>query len=257
MPNTIKITTVCVDARTPHRIGAMFYSILNQVENIFNDAIKEAGSQYPDHGSKFHKVPFYDEHDTEEVYADMWILPEPLAKKAIAKATDLVKDNEKFLSSASYIKVAECDNNELTLNEVTEADRLAQKYSKSPALFTKAVRRIDGNKSCFIDRTLEGHIKKFIDVPSYAVHGVDFYSTRGAKQVCDFDLLTYVYAGVDEKSRKQYIDYARAYPDDVIIAEDYESDRVFPKDIPLGNVSKADFLEAYWKVADEREKARR
>lgn len=257
MPNTIKIIHVCVDARTPYRNGSMFYSILNQVENIFEGAIKEAGSQYPDHASKFHKVPFYDEHETEEVYADMWILPEPLAKKAIAKATDLVKENEKFLSSASYIKVVECSRDELTLNEVSEADRLAQKYSsKSPALFTKAVRRIDG-KSCFIDRTLEGHIKKFIDVPSYAVRGVDFYSTRDAKQVCDFDLLTYVYAGVDEKSRKQYIDYARAYPDDVIIADDYVSDKVFPKDIPLGNVSKADFLEAYWKVADEREKDRR
>lgn len=255
MPNTIKITNVCVDARTPHLNGDEFDSIFNQVESIFNGAIKEAGMQYPDHRSKFNKVPFYDEHETEKVYVDEWLLPEPIAKKAIAKATEVVKENERFLSSASYIKVEELGSKELTLNEVSEAERLAQRYSKSPALFTKAVRRIDG-QSCFIDHTLENHIKKFIDVPSYAVRGVGFYSTRGAEQVCDFELLTYVYAGVDKKSRKQYIAYARAYPDDVIIAEDYVNDKVFPKDIPLGNVSKADFLEAYWKVADEREESR-
>ena len=252
MPNTIKITKLCVDARTPFRNGSMFHSILNQVEQIFDSAIKEAGSQYPDHASKFHKVPFYDEHETEEVYADKWILPEPLAKEAIAKANKLVKENEKFLSSASYIEVVDCGSEELTLNEVSEADRLAQKYAdKSPALFTKAVRRIDGNKSCFIDRTLESHIKKFIKIEDFEVRGVGFYSTNGAKTVYDFDLLTYVYNGVSADSRKRYIEYARAYPDDVIIAEDYKSDKVFPKDIPLGNVTKAEFLEAYWKLADE------
>jgi hypothetical protein len=252
MSNTIKITKLCVDARTPYRTCDNFSSLLNRVNKMFNDAVKEAGSKYPDHRSKFHCAPFYDEHDTEKVYADEWLLPEAIAKATMDKVNAMLQENERLLSSSSYIKVDELGSEEVVLNEVTEADRLAQKYAdKSPALFTKAVRRIDGHKSCFIDYTLESHIKKFIKIEDFEVRGVGFYSTNGAKAVYDFDLLTYVYNGVSADSRKRYIEYARAYPDDVIIAEDYKSDKVFPKDIPLGNVSKADFLEAYWKLADE------
>ena len=253
MPNTIKITTLCVDARTPYRICDNFSSLLARVNNMFEEAVKKAGSKYPDHRAKFHSVPFYDEHDTEKVYADRWFLPESIAKETMDKVANMLQENERLLSSSSYIKVDELGSEEVVLNEVTEADRLAQKYAdKSPALFTKAVRRIDGNKSCFIDRTLESHIKQFINIESYEVRGVGFYSTSGAKQVCDFDLLTYVYNGVSADRRKRYIEYARTYPDDVIIAEDYISDKVFPKDIPLGKVTKAEFLEAYWKLEDER-----
>lgn len=252
MSNTIKISKICVDARTPYRTCDNFSSLLNRVNKMFEDAVKEAGSKYPDHRSKFHSVPFYDEHDTEKVYADEWLLPEAIAKATLDKVNTMLHENKHLLSSSSYIKVVELGSEEVVLNEVTEADRLAQKYAdKSPALFTKAVRRIDEHKSCFIDRTLERHIKEFIDIEDFEVHGAGFYSTNGAKTVYDFDLLTYVYNGVSADRRKRYIAYARAYPDDVIIAEDYKSDKVFPKDIPLGNVTKAEFLEAYWKLADE------
>lgn len=252
---TIKLIKIMVDARTGYRAD-MFDKVYSVVTGIMNKAVSDAGDKYPDYRSMFAHVPFYDEHDTERVYADTWLVPKEFATAAIEKATAHVTANSRFLDNQSYIKVVEVDTVDLELAQVSEADKLAQKYvASSPALFSKVIHRM-GNSTFFGDRDGERRMKKFIDVPDYAVHSYGFVSVSSGSKVTKFTLLTYVYSGVSQKERQKYIEYVKANPDDVIIADNYESDRRTPKDIPLGNVSKADFLEAYWKVADERERRR-
>ena len=252
---SIKLIKIMVDARTGFRAD-MFDEVYSTVTGIMDKAVSDAGDKYPDYRSKFTHVPFYDEHDTEKVYADTWLVPQEFATVAIEKATANVTANARFLSNQSYINVVEVDTVDLELAQVSEADKLAQKYAtSSPALFSKVIHRM-GNSTFFGDRDGERRMKKFIDVPDYSVHSYGFVSVSSGSKVLKFTLLTYVYSGVSKKKRQEYIEYVKANPDDVIIADNYESDRSTPKDIPLGNVSKAEFLEAYWKVADELDRRR-
>lgn len=252
---SIKLIKVMVDARTGYQAD-MFDKVYSAVTGIMNTAVSDAGNKYPDYRSKFTHVPFYDEHETEKVYADTWLVPQEFATAAIEKATAHVTANSRFLSSQSYIKVVEVDTVDMELAHVSEADKLAQQYiDKSPALFTKAIYRL-GNHTFFGDRDAERRMKKHVHVSECFVHPYGFISVHPGDDVKKFTLLTYVYHGVSDKDRKEYIAYARAFPDDVIVASDYPNDRAMPKDLPLGKVSKAEFLEAYWKVADERERRR-
>ena len=252
--NTIKLVQITVDARTGYRGGDGFDIAYRHIESLMNTAITDAGNRYPDYRSKFTHTPFYDEHDTEKVFADTWTMPVEQAESVIKLAKAYLADNTHRLSSTSYIKVIESDGGELELKPVSDAEKLAQKYiDKSPALFTKAIHRL-GNHTFFGDRDAERRMKQHVS--EFFAHSYGYVSVHPGDDVKKFTLLTYVYHGVCDEDRKEYIAYARAFPDDVIIAEDYLNDRAMPKDLPFGTVSKADFLEAYWKIRDERERRR-